>query len=199
MSVAVAELRDPLNAWGAHGEPRRVAATSVAPDRAVRARVNAAVLDGILLGIPSAALAAHAGTNGHVSVSGRAGLLALAAQFLYFTACEAACGQTIGKRAFRVRVVALDGSPITLRMAAVRNMLRLIDVLPLFYASGLLSLVRTGAGRRQRIGDVAAGTTVTQIAGRRRTLPAPRAFLPIATLVATAASIAAYVVLINRG
>jgi uncharacterized RDD family membrane protein YckC len=140
----------------------------------------------------------HASSSGKLTISGRTGLLALSAQFLYFTAFETLWGQTIGKRVFGVCVVALDGSPITLQMACARNMLRLIDALPLCYAGGLLSLTRTGAGRRQRIGDIAAGTTVAQAAGARRTLPAPRGFLPVATVLATAASIAAIAALVSR-
>jgi hypothetical protein len=99
----VAEQRDPLGTWGAAGRPRRVAAASLAPDRAVRARVNAAVLDGLILGALTLALSAHASADGRVSIAGRTGLLALAAQLVYFTTFETLCGQTIGKRASPAR------------------------------------------------------------------------------------------------
>jgi hypothetical protein len=87
-----------------------------------------------------------------------------------------------------VRVVALDGSPATMRMCATRNALRFIDALPLLYASGLLSLIRTGRARRQRIGDVVAGTTVIVESGGTL-LRTPRWLLPATTVLATVASI----------
>jgi hypothetical protein len=120
----------------------------------------------------------------------------LAVQFLYFFALEAASGQTIGKRVFHVRVVSLDGRPITMRQAAIRNVLRFVDALPLLYASGMISMIRTGRAKRQRIGDVVAGTVLVVDPGGRP-LRTPRWLLPVVTLVATALSIVLIVALLN--
>jgi uncharacterized RDD family membrane protein YckC len=163
-------------------EPGLAAATE--PNVAVRSRMNAAILDTILI---SVVVAIVAGTTGGTPITGDRLLLVYLAQFVYFASFEALGGQTLGKRVFNVRVVALDGSPVTLRQVAIRNVLRFIDVLPVGYASGLISLMRTGAARRQRLGDVAAGTTVVLAPGGRP-LRTPGWLLPVATLVAAALS-----------
>jgi len=115
-------------------------------------------------------------------------LLFFGLQFFYFFACELSRGQTIGKRQYHLRVVSRDGSPLTMRQVAIRNLLRFIDVLPLMYASGLLSMMRTGRTRRQRIGDVAAGTIVV-LDPEGRQLRTPRWLLPLVTLIAVVFSI----------
>jgi RDD family len=121
-------------------------------------------------------------------VSGDTLLLVLGLEFFYFFLLEARNGQTLGKRIARVRVVAVDGSPATVRMAAIRNALRIADAFPILYASGLISLMRTGRARRQRIGDIVAGTTVV-IDPRGRQLRTPRRLLPLTTAAAVAASV----------
>jgi len=77
---------------------------------------------------------------------------------LYFTVPEAMFGATPGKAWARVRVVRLDGRPLGLGSVVVRNLLKPIDFLPLLYLlGGLLVLLSAGS---QRLGDIAAGTTV---------------------------------------
>ncbi len=151
----------------------------------MRARLNAAIIDGIIIGAIVGGLTVLFGA---ARFSGDAILLVLVGQFLYFFALEMGTGQTLGKRFMNVRVVALDGSAVTMRMCAVRNVLRFIDVLPLYYASGLLSLITTGRSRRQRIGDVVAGTTVV-VAGDGRQLRTPRWLLPVCAITATLVSL----------
>jgi uncharacterized RDD family membrane protein YckC len=41
-----------------------------------------------------------------------------------------------------------------------RTVLRIVDALPIFYIVGLITVLATGRGRRQRVGDLAAGTLV---------------------------------------
>jgi uncharacterized RDD family membrane protein YckC len=82
------------------------------PDLAVRAPLNAILLDGVILGLATGVLLGLLGTAAR---SPDALLLIFGLQFLYFFALEAATGQTVGKRAFHVRVVALDGTPVTTR------------------------------------------------------------------------------------
>src|ERR1041384_4676782 len=70
-------------------------------------------------------------------------------------------GQTPGKRWLKLRVIREDGRPITFWEAAVRNLLRSFDMMPLpFYSVGLISVFSTT--RDQRIGDMVAGTVVVR-------------------------------------
>jgi uncharacterized RDD family membrane protein YckC len=168
-------------------QPARAAASveALGPQRAVRARLNAIILDILLLGLVDRVLLAVAGTGARATTSI---LLFLALQLAYFFGFEASTGQTLGKRVFHVRVTTLSGAAPSARQVAWRTVLRLVDSLPLLYASGLLSLMRTGPARRQRIGDVAAGTTVILDASGTP-LRTPRWVLPVATVLATVVSI----------
>jgi hypothetical protein len=70
-------------------------------------------------------------------------------------------GQTPGKRWLKLRVIREDGRPITFWEAAVRNLLRTVDMMPApFYSIGLISVFSTT--RDQRIGDMVAGTVVVR-------------------------------------
>lgn len=91
-------------------------------------------------------------------------LVMFAIQWVYFAGLEAWWGATPGKRVLRCRVVMLSGRPIGFAAAALRNVLRAADALPLTYTAGLLSvvgLVSMSATRHfQRLGDLVAGTIV---------------------------------------
>src|SRR5687768_12546517 len=53
-------------------------------------------------------------------------------------------GQTPGKRWMKLRVIREDGRPITFWEAAVRNLLRVLDMFPPpFYSIGLISVFRS--------------------------------------------------------
>jgi uncharacterized RDD family membrane protein YckC len=67
-------------------------------------------------------------------------------------------GQTVGKRVLGLRVVDLHGGRLDPSQVVVRNLLRLVDVLPLFYLLG--AAVSLCSSRLQRLGDLAAGTVV---------------------------------------
>lgn len=67
-------------------------------------------------------------------------------------------GRSPGKRALNVSVEREDGLPIDLSASARRNLLRIVDFLPLFYCVGLVSIVLTK--RRKRLGDLVGGTVV---------------------------------------
>jgi uncharacterized RDD family membrane protein YckC len=80
-------------------------------------------------------------------------------EFLYFSLWElAAGGRTPGKFFLKLRVVGLDGQPLSLRASLLRNLLRTVDMLPSTYAIGLVAMVVSP--RCQRLGDHAAGTLV---------------------------------------
>ena len=67
-------------------------------------------------------------------------------------------GRTPGKRRVGLRVVQADGAPVGLRASAVRNVMRLIEGLPLLYFPAIVSILVTRDN--QRLGDLAAGTVV---------------------------------------
>jgi uncharacterized RDD family membrane protein YckC len=69
-------------------------------------------------------------------------------------------GQTFGKKLLRLRVVDAQGLRLRFSQIALRNLLRAIDAMPLFYlVGGMACLV---SRRAQRLGDLAAGTIVVR-------------------------------------
>jgi uncharacterized RDD family membrane protein YckC len=78
-------------------------------------------------------------------------------------------GQTPGKRVAGIRVLTSRGEPVTLVHALVRNLLRLVDMLPTSYMLGTICILLTRRG--QRLGDLAAGTVVVREC--RAELPRP--------------------------
>lgn len=67
-------------------------------------------------------------------------------------------GRTPGKRMSGLRVVRDSGGPVDLASSAVRNVLRLVDGIPLSYAPTIIGVLVTR--RNQRPGDLVAGTLV---------------------------------------
>jgi uncharacterized RDD family membrane protein YckC len=81
--------------------------------------------------------------------------------FGYFWVSEAMwSGQTIGKKAFRLRAVGDRGEPLTFVQAGIRNVVRIVDFLPYGYGVGLVVMFINGKGKR--LGDLAAGTLVVK-------------------------------------
>jgi len=72
-------------------------------------------------------------------------------------------GQTPGKKANGLRVVALNGQRVGLFSSLLRNFLRIADFMPFMFLAGIFSTLITE--RHQRIGDVFAGTVVIRIDG----------------------------------
>ncbi len=69
-------------------------------------------------------------------------------------------GRSPGKRLLKLRVVKTGGYPITLLESAIRNLIRLIDFLPVFYGIGVIIMIVDRKWRR--LGDLAAGTFVVK-------------------------------------
>jgi uncharacterized RDD family membrane protein YckC len=90
-------------------------------------------------------------------------------------------GQTVGKRILGLTVVRLDGSPVTFLGAVIRNVLRVIDILPGTYLVGAVAIFVSP--RNQRVGDIAAGTLVVQ--RPRPGANAPRPMVATASASAT--------------
>jgi len=99
------------------------------------------------------------------SISGFIGLLLIPA-FLYHLCFEIFMnGQSPGKRQMKIKVVRLDGTPPTIGNYLIRWLLRLIEI---DFLSGAVAVVAIAVGGKgQRVGDMAAGTTVIKVVGQR--------------------------------
>jgi uncharacterized RDD family membrane protein YckC len=69
-------------------------------------------------------------------------------------------GRTPGKRATGLRVVRESGQPVGFTASAIRNLVRLLDMLPFSYAIGIVAILVSS--KNQRLGDMAAGTIVVR-------------------------------------
>ena len=108
-------------------------------------------------------------------------LIQIVIEWGYFVIWELSSGgRSLGKIALNLRVVCDGCGPITLRESLVRNLLRVVDILPANYLVGLIAMVVSAEGKR--LGDVAAGTVVV-----RMDRPAP-ALPPLLDEVDAAAS-----------
>lgn len=94
-------------------------------------------------------------------VFGLTGLMWLGLMLGYFVVFEVLNhGRTPGKAMFHIRVIAVDGQPVGFGQSMVRNLLRLVDLFPLFPVLGPIAIL--ASERNQRIGDLAAGTVVVR-------------------------------------
>ena len=133
----------------------------------------------VVLGIVWALVIAAGGFAGF-DVSGSWGIaLLIIVQFAllwgYYVLFEGLMdGQTPGKRLHRIRVVREGGYSVTFGTSAVRNLIRVIDMQPLFfYLVGMISVLATRRGRR--LGDIVAGTIVVREDARSAAPSAPSA------------------------
>lgn len=77
----------------------------------------------------------------------------------YFFALEGLWdGYTVGKKVFGIKVVKQDGGECDIATAFLRNLLRIIDFLPVYYVAGFVVMAMSDT--RQRIGDRVANTVV---------------------------------------
>ncbi len=92
--------------------------------------------------------------------------------FVYFWALEYFFqGRTLGKLATGLRVVMVDGTPITSGAAFIRSILTIADYLP-FFIVGFTAIFTNE--KAQRLGDLVAGTMVIrQPSLRLRVVPSP--------------------------
>ncbi len=102
-------------------------------------------------------------------------------------------GQTPGKRVMRLRVVLDGGYSVTFAASAVRNLVRIVDMQPVFtYGVGIASILFNKSGKR--LGDIVAGTIVVReelvkrpaVVASRRQAPAPVATPVLHTALADA-------------
>ncbi len=128
--------------------------------RAIAQVLDLLIVTGILAAVSFVALAV-----GAFGADTAATLIAVMGGFVvvvgYFWVSEALwSGQTVGKKAFRLRAVGDRGEPLTFMQAGVRNIVRVVDFLPYAYGVGLVTLFANGKGKR--LGDLAAGTIVVK-------------------------------------
>ncbi|MEI6502686.1 MAG: RDD family protein [Armatimonadota bacterium] len=89
---------------------------------------------------------------------GTAGFLAATA---YYVVSEMLMdGQSPGKRLAGLRVIRDDGTPITFLDSAIRNIIRVVDMIPFFYTVGLIAVFSNN--KSKRLGDMAVGTVVVK-------------------------------------
>ena len=93
-------------------------------------------------------------------------------------------GRTPGKRMMRLRVIDARGLPVSLYQSLVRNIMRVVDSLPVFY--GVAAATTMLNPSRRRLGDLVADTVVVRdalplawqghaaIGGRDNSLRTPR-------------------------
>ena len=130
-------------------------------------RVGAAAIDGVILAIATIVVLIAVVMIGSASVSadmfslviGFGALLVFVIIFGYYLLFETLnSGRTPGKSALGIRVIRADGTPLGFGAVAIRTLLRMVDSLPAFYATGIVSILATP--HNQRVGDLAAGTVV---------------------------------------
>jgi uncharacterized RDD family membrane protein YckC len=86
--------------------------------------------------------------------------------FFYDLLCEVALGgQSFGKKIMKIKVVRLDGSQPTFGNYLLRWLLRIIEGGAFCYGMIAMAVILIN-GKGQRIGDIAAGTTVIKIKPR---------------------------------
>lgn len=125
-------------------------------DRAIAALIDYALLIAYLIG--AAILASFVDSTAFW-------ILTALPYLLYFPLCEIFLnGQTIGKRLRSIKVARLDGQQPTLGNYLIRWLIRIVEI---DMTTGLVALIAVMVGGKgQRLGDVAAGTTVVRVKQR---------------------------------
>jgi uncharacterized RDD family membrane protein YckC len=138
----------------------------------IRKRIIAGLIDSLIAGVAwvSLVLCLHQKFAGPLVVSAEY----IAVTFLYYVLQESMFASTIGKHFLGLRIVGNGGDPVSIREALIRNLVRVVDWLPLLYLFGALAVIISS--KKQRLGDIAAGTVVTLVP-ERDINPPPAPFL----------------------
>lgn len=129
-------------------------------------RFLAILVNSIILGVIKSVISfAFGGVHvegGSVSTSltGFPAVIIILIPILYFVVLEAVMSGTLGKMLLGMRITTLDGSRIGWGASIVRNLLRVIDGLPIAYILGAI-LIWTSP-YKQRLGDRVAHTIVVR-------------------------------------
>ncbi len=92
-------------------------------------------------------------------------------EWFYPVVFEIRNGMTPGKKVMGVKVVHDDGTPIGWTASLLRNLIRPIDLLPLFNITGFITMLLNS--RFKRLGDLAAGTIVVYVKDDAKTFHIP--------------------------
>ena len=136
---------------------------NVVDRRIVAALIDLALMVALLIAMSSVFGQAETDSNQGFSIqfnlTGGPAILYFLIGFAYYVALEGLTGATLGKRVMGLRVVKLEGA-YGLGPSLLRNILRFIDFLPFLYIVGIVTIAITK--KKQRIGDMAAGTVVVR-------------------------------------
>ncbi|WP_026907851.1 RDD family protein [Paucisalibacillus globulus] len=75
-------------------------------------------------------------------------------------------GKTLGKKLIGIRVIQENGHSVTLLSSLIRNLLRIIDMLPTLYFLGMIFVFLHS--KHKRLGDMVAGTIVVHERGAKK-------------------------------
>lgn len=164
MSLAGAPVADPISLASATG-------------RALPRRLLALVADTFVISLLDAIVNGTFGvtriTSGIATTMGSGGFTSFTTQttvdwpwlallwVTYYAVLEGLFGATVGKRLAGLRVTDLEGRRIGPQAAIVRNLARLLDVLPFGYMLG--GILTLATRQHQRLGDRLAGTVVVPV------------------------------------
>jgi uncharacterized RDD family membrane protein YckC len=112
------------------------------------------------------------------SPHGSAGLFTVLFSAAYCTVLHAVAGQTLGKNLIGIRVVAVDGAPLTAGPAFLRYLAGFISAIPLGLGFWMAGLRRD----KRALHDLIAGSRVERLPRRRRVVRRPVAARPVDTL-----------------
>src|SRR6267143_5268650 len=149
-----------------------------ATGRALPRRVLALIADTIIISLLDAVLNGAFGitrvTSGVATTVGSGGYSSFTTQttvdwpwlallwVTYYAVLEGLFGATVGKGLAGLRITDMEGRRIGPQAAIVRNLARLLDVLPFIYLLGGILTLTTR--QHQRLGDRLAGTIVVPVA-----------------------------------
>jgi uncharacterized RDD family membrane protein YckC len=167
MMPATLNFRAVMPMLGVMNAIAHVSAAPVSGSKLDNRRVMAAIVD-LLIVTAGAVVVLYAGDSLTGDREGALAAVVLGWALYYFFALESGEGQTVGKKLMKLRVVRADGSPAGMREVGVRTILRVIDN----YLVGLIVMLATGE-RRQRVGDLAAGTIVVDASALSVAPPVP--------------------------
>jgi uncharacterized RDD family membrane protein YckC len=154
-----------------YGSPSQTAAPAL-EYVGVGRRLLALIVDGIILLFVGWIIAFVFPSSGVITAGGDAWdrfkhmgpgtVLQIIIPFVYYIVMEAMQGATVGKIALGIRVVKLDGSPMSWGESIVRNLLRIVDHLPYAIPYLLGALLIWTSPTKQRLGDRVAHTVVVR-------------------------------------
>ncbi len=134
-------------------------AESVVAKRIVAALIDIAILLLVFVVMAMAFGSSESGDGSfNLSLNGLPFVLYLLIDLAYYIGFEATMFATPGKLVMSLRVASADDTPLTPGRVALRNILRVVDGLPVLYLVGLITVA--ASKRNQRVGDIAARSLV---------------------------------------